>query len=418
MLKAHLQQEIADLLKVWSFNWGVMDVLISGRSPIDLADLRFRNWYDATEFLKYYGYDPDDPRDAKVVHSVIVEAWNFIEKELMPREWQKGKRPPKKLLYAEDARDIILAASDLRPEARYLQIWACSLLRVMHTIAHINGVQRLLNSTAARDQIMQRFMSLIFRDDQGELWFGKKTLSIPIYQVEWKYEKTRESMILKLLHKTANVAETIYDMIGVRIVTHRLSDVMVVAKFLRYFHAVTFANCNPSRAKNSLIDVKAFRENFDMLRKMLENGTLGKNEFTDLLNAIARHPSSHRGVKNPHSSKNYRSIQLTCRQLIRYEDPAKAWLRKISEALVGEGLSESRRQLLGEILNLTRGYDAAHNGEDAGFFPFEVQIMDRETFQNNLMGSANHQAYKGAQIRSARRRVLGNVLTYKGPVPD
>ncbi|MFW7378836.1 MAG: TIGR04552 family protein [Oligoflexus sp.] len=412
--------ELQQTLKIWNFHWGVMDVLIGGRSSIDLQELRFRNWHDATEFLRYYGFDPDTPSHAKIIHSVIIEAWNFIEKYLMPVEWQRGKRPPDKLLYADDARDIILAASDLRPETRQTQIWACSVLRVMHTIAHIDGVQRLLDSVSARDQIIGRFRGLIFRNDDGELCFGKKDLNVSLHHIEWKYRKTRESMILKLLHKKANVAETIYDMIGVRIVTQRLCDAMVVVKFLRDHHVVSFANCNPSRARNTLIDVVDFRQNVEMLRRMLKNQQLSVQDFQTILEGTTKASKHKATITNPHSSRGYRAIQLTCRQLIRYRDPSRIWLEKLVHAKKQGTVSGSVEKVIDDILRLT-GFTAPHNHqrfeenavETVGFFPFEIQIMDLKSFQQNNEGDANHLVYKKSQIRAARRRVLASVLTFK-----
>jgi uncharacterized protein (TIGR04562 family) len=412
--------EIQHLLKIWSFHWGVMDVLIGSKSSIDLAELRFKNWHDATEFLRYYGFDPEDPQQAKVIHSVIAEAWNVIEKYLMPVEWARGRRPPEKLLLADDARDIILAASDVRPEARYSQIWACSVLRVMHTIAHINGVQRLLDSSAACEQIMGRFRDLVFRDDNDQLMFGKRELSIPLAMIEWKYRKNRESMILKLLHKKANVAETIYDMIGVRIVTKRLCDVMVAVKFLRDFHVVSFPNCNPGRARNSLINVTDFRQNVDMLHRMLTEDQLSPEDFIKILEGTTK-PTQPRGSSgNPHTGRGYRSVQLTCRQLIRYPDPNKVWLQKLATALKDERLPPTAAQTVKELLfvaGIPNDGRLAESFETVGFFPFEIQIMDEDSFQRNNEGDASHTNYKKSQIRAARRRVLSKVLTYKEPRP-
>jgi uncharacterized protein (TIGR04562 family) len=404
-----LETNADDLMKVWSFNWGIMDVLIGGKSSIDLQELKVRSWQDATEFLRYYGYDPDVPADAQKIHMVICEAWNFIEQYLMPFEWSRGKQPPSHLLYTHDARDIILAASDLRPEVATTQAWACAVVRVMHTIAHIDGVTKYADIEAARTQVMNRFLKFVFRDQDGKLRFGDRQTSVVLDRIEWKLRKSRESIILKLLHKKANVAETIYDLLGIRIITKKLADVMVVVKFLRDFHIVTFPNCNPSRARNSLIDVESFKHNVDMLREMLEDGRIKPQEFTNILQGLTKPLAVVNSAANPHTAKSYRAVQLTCRQLIRYPNPAMRWQEKLRRYLLEKPLSESSRRICDEILQLVASESEEEQLE--GFFPFELQVMDESSAAQNSIGEASHDRYKQSQVKAARRRVLSRVLS-------
>ncbi|SMF29720.1 TIGR04552 family protein [Pseudobacteriovorax antillogorgiicola] len=404
--------EAQEIRKLWDFNWGVMDVLIGGKSSIDLEDLKFRNWNDATEFLKYYGYDPDSPVDARKMHAVIIESWNFIERYLIPKEWEKGVQPPEDLLHSADVRDFIIAASDRRSEAALKQAWACAVLRIMHTIAHIDGVQRFADFSIAAEQIMQRFRQFIFRDEDGNLMFGEPGACIPLYKIEWKLQKSRESVILKLLHKKANVAETIYDLIGVRIIPRELSDVLVAVKFLRDYHMVTFANCNPSRSKNSLIDIETFKHNVETLRIMLDDNRISQQEFLSLLKGVTRPSDRMTGQVNPHSGNNYRSIQLTCRQLIRFPRMTSLWQEKLKDYLKSHEIKRESLAVLNDIAKLL-DYDKVRSRKYLGFFPFEIQIFDQDTYKMNMLGEANHNRYKQSQIRYARRRVLGKVLTFK-----
>ncbi len=395
-----------NLSHLWSFNWGAMEVLIGGKSSIDLGELEVRDMTDATEFLRYYGYDPENPIDAKKIHSVIAESWNFIEKYLIPSEWIAGKRPPDDLLMASDARVILLAASDRRRESALRQAWACAVLRVMHTLAHIDGVAKFADVEAARTQIMNRFLKYIFRSSDGQLCFGSRENCVYLERIDWKLRKSRESILLKLLHKKANVAETIYDLLGMRIITKNLSDVMVVVKFLREFHMVSFPNCNPSRARNSLIDVEGFKHNVDMLREMLEEGRIQPHEFTNILSGLTK-PISLGNLSNPHSGKDYRSVQLTCRQLIRYPNPSLQWQEKMQRFIDDAQGNEDTRELCREILAMS------HSDEKVieGFFPFELQVLDDESAQSNSIGDASHDRYKQSQVKAARRRVLHRVLT-------
>lgn len=413
-------QDSDAMLKKWSFNWGVMDVLIGGKSSIDLDRIRFSSKAEAQEFLKFYGYDPNNPSDAQLMNRVIVEAWNFIQMQLIPKEWAAGKRPPEELLYIRDAADLLLAASSRDPDKKHEQKWACAALKLMHTISHIDGVQRSLDASKAKEQIMARFFDHVFRDEKGNLFLGKINNAIALHKLEWKEQKSRQSMILKLLHKRANVAETIYDMIGVRIITKQLKDCMQAVKFLRDFHMVTFPNCNPSRAKNTLIDFDLFKQNLENFSRLLKSGQLDVTQFESFLDASMQ-PAGYGHVhkvnqENPHTAKTYRSIQLTCRQLVRYPDPSFSWLAKLQKAVEHEDLSPQGLELLGHILRLDQSSVENHKlsrvHEVSGFFPFEVQIVDAQTYEANQSGAANHLNYKKSQIRAARRRILGSILTW------
>ena len=45
------------------------------------------------------------------------------------------------------------------------------------------------------------------------------------------------------------------------------------------------------------------------------------------------------------------------------------------------------------------------------FFPYEVQILDHENHVRTQEGESSHANYRLRQLRTARRRVLGSLLT-------
>ena len=47
------------------------------------------------------------------------------------------------------------------------------------------------------------------------------------------------------------------------------------------------------------------------------------------------------------------------------------------------------------------------------FYPFEIQIVDRESNDANSLGEASHQEYKKSQLRSAFKRIFGKILKEK-----
>ncbi len=401
------------LADMWKFPWPVMDVLIGGDSSIDLPELKVGNWDEATDFLRCYGYDPEVPADARTMHGVIVEALSFIERKLLtPREWSRGVRPPDDILLCDDVRHLLMWAGGNTPNDRLKRAWACAVLRVMHTIAHLEGVNRYVSANAARQQIMARFQRFIWRDEQRAMWFGDADNKIRLERVEWKEQKTRNSIILKLLHKKDNVAETIFDYLGIRIVTKRLGDVMMAVKFLRMFHIVSYPNAIPARARNNLIDVGRFRSQVETLRDMLTAGSISPTEFETMvarLTAAQKDPNAEQ--TNPHSSAAYRSIQLTGRQLVTIPNEQLGWLDKLNREIITHELPAATAQVLREMNTMVSGWHSVHeNRMISAFFPYEVQIMDQDSYAQSTSGDANHSRYKQSQVRAARKRVLNKVL--------
>ena len=401
------------LLDMWTFQWPVMDVLIGGMSSIDLPELRIDNWSEATEFIRAYGYDPEDLRDRRLLDATLVESLSFIENQLIqPHEWEKGIRPPNDILFCDDSRHLLIRASGKSPEDRLGRAWACAVLRVMHTVAHIEGINRSVDMDKARDQIFGRFKAWLSRDKQGCLWLGDDSLRVELFDIQWKENKSRQSIILKLLHKRDNVAEAIYDFIGVRLITKRLSDVMLAVNCLRHFNMVVFPNAYPSRVRNNLIDLPRFRAQINALHDMLMAGSISPEDFQTMVSRLSIPPPAHEGVKsNPHSSQTYRSIQLTGRQLIKLDHHEYEWLDKLKQAVSAPDISRNKDHVLNEVANLVENWHSVRGSLHLGvFFPFEVQIMDEESYQHAESGEANHDRYKLSQVRAARKRVLAKVL--------
>lgn len=395
----------------WRFPWPIMDVLIAGKSSIDLNELRRADWSQATDFLKGYGYDPEDPRDLIKMHAVLIEAVSFIEDKLIsPSEWSRGIRPPDEILTCDDPRHLVVWASSKSPRERLRRAWACAVLRVMHTIAHIEGVARMHSLTEARDQITQRFNKHIFRDKDMKLWLGTESCRIQLERVEWKHNKTRHAIILKLLHKRDNVAETIYDYLGIRLVTTRLCDVMIAVKLLHQFNMISYPNCYPSRARNTLIDYPRFRSQIETLLEMLNSGSINSKEFEKMINRLTA--SEMLSSNNPHSANSYRSIQITGRQLIHFRTERFEWLDKLKREIDSDTIPPAVMRVLNEMQYLVDGWYSVREArqDSAHFFPFEVQIMDQEAFIQATSGSANHDRYRSSQVRAARKRVLAKVL--------
>ncbi|MDA9951604.1 TIGR04552 family protein [Oligoflexaceae bacterium] len=406
------KQTVDELHRKWDFNWPVMQVMIGGRSAIDLPSLKIKDEKEAHEFIVRYGFDPNRERDRKKMHAVMVEALSFMERYLIPDRWKRGVKPPEEILYCSDIVKLVLLASHITNSNAVTRAWACSVLRLMHTIVHIEGTDKLVELDSARRQILVKFHQSISVDENGRTFIGHEDQKLELDQVEFKTSKSRHSIILKLLHKPANVAETIYDLIGVRIVTKNIRDVLLVIKYLRDQYLITFPNCNPTRARNSLVDTEQFRHNVDLLLKMIDSEKLDPNEFEKLLENMTTPLAKYKiNASNPHSASGYRSVQLTCRQLVRMQTPLTNWAQKLDRAVNRlEDLDPSAQEVLQEITQFAKSWQMEHLQEMSTFFPFEVQVLDKASHIASKTGEASHSRYKEMQVRTARRRLLGDVL--------
>src|SRR4051812_10571988 len=88
-----------ELIKKWSLNWLSMDVMIGGKSSIDLSELRLADYEEAKTFVRSYGYDPDTPKDRRFIDAVMIEAVNFIMRYLVT---ESCAAPPKEILHCDD----------------------------------------------------------------------------------------------------------------------------------------------------------------------------------------------------------------------------------------------------------------------------------------------------------------------------
>lgn len=393
----------------WDFSWPVMNVLIGGRSSIDLPEISILGHKEAYEFIKSYGYDPQRTHDARLMHSVICESWAFIERWLMPKEWKMGLNPPEEVLMCQDPCQLLVWACDRAPEFTKRRMWSCAILRVMHTIAHIEGAFRYSNLEVARDEIIGRIQTLVTHDESGNTWIKNGRYSVKLHKLDWKVQKSRESVLLKLLHKRANVAETIYDMLGLRIVTEHQSDVMQIVKILYRSHVISFPNVIPSRSRNSLLDPDVFRSTLDQYRGEYLTNKLTHEQFLALAKNMVI-PAKHDDESNLHSGIEYQAIQLTCRQLIRTPRPLTI-IRKNLQAQIGElTAKDPAARGLVELVNVLKNISQISGDDELSFFPYEIQVTDKKSWETNSTGKASHRRYKNSQLKTARLRVLSEIL--------
>jgi uncharacterized protein (TIGR04562 family) len=385
----------------WKIGESVLDVLVGGVSFLDSKDGFKGSFVDhpsAEKFLQAYGYDIIDPIELAELQGSMQEAIRFIKRYFLKPENPDGLalEVPKKLNDLLDVRELLLyASSDANSELRN---WACAVLRLVHTISHVDRDIRTHYFGEIQKQIFDRFYRHLHRDEVGQLYLGRTVddpLRVNLVEFQVKPKKARDSTLMKLLHKPESVAEELFDRVGLRFVTRNRVDSIRVVHFLEQSHVIVAANIKPSRSRNTLIDTQAFRE------RLSQGLNRGDDEAAlDRLLEETPYPASKNG-ENTFSSDHYRAIQFTCRQLIKVRNSLADEIRELKQVSKGQELSPSLQAVIDKL-------DPRQIQRVIRFFyPFEIQVMDETSFIENEKGRSAHHEYKKAQQQTALVRVMG-----------
>ncbi len=139
----------------WTIGESVLDVLIGGTSFLDSKE-GFKNSFSGMgsvdNFVFAYGYDYEDPIENAELQGNLQEAVRFIKRYFLRPENQEGLslEMPKKLNDLLDLRELLRHAANQNSE---LRAWACAVLKVVHTISHIDRDIRTHYFTEIQKQI-------------------------------------------------------------------------------------------------------------------------------------------------------------------------------------------------------------------------------------------------------------------------
>jgi uncharacterized protein (TIGR04562 family) len=403
-------------LQKYMLDWEILDVVIGGKSALDTRNFLgpMSTVEQVNQFLKGYGLDPSDHVTKAELFGNFQEALQFIKRYFLKEGNPEGLdlKLPNSLLMISDISQLFLIATDDTPLKKEDKLWAEIILKVMHTIVHADKDLRSNYFNIVQTQIFDRFYKYIFRSDDDKLYLGIKGTDniVALIDFETKSKKTRESIIIKLLHKAENVAEELFDRVGVRFVTNSRFDTLRVIRFLLEKNIVIPHNNKPSRAINTMINLPQFKEGFQRVIKMAIRNNLSEDRFVSAMEREIQdcHLQGEVSEKNKFSSKSYQSIQFTCRQLIEYKNPFLQEfndLRRIAKIYNTEENELARRILSMDISPVAR--------DIRFFYPYEIQIVDQEAFRSNSQGEASHEEYKRQQVQSAMKRIFKAMIEFK-----
>ena len=401
-----------DYLSQYMFEWDLLEVILEGKSALDsnffVGPIRHAGLIDS--FLKEYGLNPDDPVTQAELFGNFQEALQFIKKYFL-----KGGNPdgldmtiPPTFYKMTNVNELIMMATG--NDGKFAQeevLWAEIILKVMHTILHMDKDLKSGYFNIIQTQIFDRFYRFLHRDKEENLFMGERDgVTLPIVAFETKSQKSRDSVIIKLLHKEENIAEELFDRIGIRIITKTQFDIIRVISFLIGKFIILPHNIKPSRSVNTIFDtINSKKEYRRIMREAIKEEWEEKHFLEEMERGMKNYAVNEKERINLHSSTSYHSIQFTYRQLIKYQNPFWQEFNEVKKLA-----KEDSSGLAKKILSINT---SSVEREVGFFFPYEVQIVDEETHRQNSLGDASHQEYKKAQIQSVLKRIFKPLLACK-----
>lgn len=363
-----------------SFDPIILGALVGGLHILDIPRLNVQNLEEARDFVRSYGYDLNEEKDRTKLWNYHRRAVTFVQTHFL----DEGQQLPEALSDPNQLKDLsylLIYASTKDSRENSFQKWTCGILKVMHVLVHLDNDLFTVFSSEIQDQILGSYRDHIYQDaPSGLLLLGNPNdpESVTLKKFDTKPFKTSNSSVTKLLAKPEEVAFSILDKMGVRFVTRSLFDAFQVMRYLTRRNIISFPHIIPDQSNNNLYPVNLLLEVMETITK---DRDVNEKELDQLLLSKLQESMGRAEYKRKHnhfSSTDYRFIKFITRKLIRVEGPK------------GEGRPLSF------------------------FYPYEVQIVDYETYLANMTGPASHDEYKKRQIRKARHRIFG----WESPEPS
>ena len=383
----------------FQFDWDALWAATEGRSYIDVPRLSAHSKGEAKRFLSAYGYDVEDPLVREEIWKIYFEAVSFLREALL----NDGEEIPEHFLVRgvqSDILKLIQEASKKVPDEN--SRWSCALLRIMHIISHLDNDVRSEHFRYAREQIFNRFDSLVSQVEGERKWLlDGDSDQVSMLRYLKKERKDRKSTLVKLLSKPQAMVEAIYDRIGFRFVTETRWDAFQLLRTLNQEGLISAPNIYPQRSLNTLIPADELRDFVEDTHAQLESRSLDDAVLQHLIQKFEQDSTvSLKAIRNRFSSSWYRAIQFTCRQLIVAPDSTHLFWTDLRKELLKIDGMEERLKKVPITLREKRTF----------YYPFEIQILDKASYVEAIGGRSRHREYKARQRLMARNRVLRDLF--------
>ncbi|MGD0679469.1 MAG: TIGR04552 family protein [Polyangiaceae bacterium] len=320
-------------------------LILRGDSVIDWRRLDIQSEEDALGFLGAQELGPDEPADRARLEHVKSEAIAYLRRQFdypIPRPIERA---------------TVLELLMLAAGRGHRAMCACTILKCMHIIHHLDGRELLFVLPMSDQDVFHIVEEKVYRVIGGMLARG-----FPIIEFVGG-RKNKDSLVTKLLSKQETVAAQIFDKLRFRIVTRTSVDIFPILQYLtrRLF---PFNYVVPGQSINSVFSFKSYVQKTTLaplLDQMQVHGRVD-DDFT---------PSD-----NQFSAESYRIIHFVVDMPVRLP-------KRILDRAPASAAS------LGNVI----------------FVICEFQIVDQETEAHNEIGDASHAKYKERQKKAVMRRL-------------
>ena len=321
-------------------------LLLRGGSVIDWHRLNFDAADEATAFLRAQELDPDEPRDIARAEAVKSASISYLKRNF-------DFPIPKPVAQASMSELLMLAAG-----RGHRQLCACTILKVMHIIHHLEARELLFMLPVSDQEVFHLVEQKVYRVIGGMLARG-----LPLLEFIGG-RKNKDSLYTKLLSKEETIAAQIYDKLRFRIVTRNVDDIFSTLNYLMR-EVFPFNYVIPNQSTNTLFNFRSYCTQSPNLCRHIDRLQLSPDlEEREIW------------IDNRFTAESYQVVHFVVDMPVRLPQeimdtaPPAAWP-------------------LGRVI----------------FVQTEFQVIDRETEQGNEMGEASHARYKDRQKLAVMRRL-------------
>lgn len=321
-------------------------LVLRGGSVIDWHRLNFVEPREVHEFLAAQELDLTQPADYARAEAIKNSAISYLRRNF--------DFPIPKAVAQKDVADLLMLASG----KGHRQLCACTILKVMHIIHHLEARELLFMLPMSDQELFHLVEQKVYRVIGSMLARG-----FPILEFIGG-RKNKDSLYTKLLSKPETHAAQIYDKLRFRIVTRSPDDIFPTLNYLMR-HVFPFNYVVPGESTNTLFPFRRYCESHPHLATLLPQMQLAPDVDDDATR-----------IDNQFTAPTYRVVHFVVDMPVRVPQevmdsaPPAAWA-------------------LGQVI----------------FGQTEFQIIDRDTEQANEMGEASHEAYKRRQQMAVARRL-------------
>jgi uncharacterized protein (TIGR04552 family) len=319
-------------------------LILRGDSVIDWHRLNFKTPEQVRDVILSQELRPNEPADQQRMLRVKLEAIGYLRRHL--------EYPIPKPVERASVEELLTMASG----HGHRQMCACTILKCMHIIHHLEGRELLFVLPLSDREVFQVVEEKVYRVIGSMLAGG-----FPITEFVGG-RKNKDSLYTKLLSKQESVAAQIYDKLRFRIVTRSKADIFPVIQYLSQ-KLFPWNYVIPGQSINSIFPFKHYCLEHPHLAPMLSEMQAGRDE-------------EYTPTDNTFTAEEYRIIHFIVDMPVRLP-------RRILER------APPSASQLGAII----------------FVICEFQVIDRDTEAANEHGEASHDRYKERQRKAVMRRL-------------